>query len=111
MRGFYLAEQDKTVMRNIGALQVKSTETSNSLTRSVSGQVPRIGDRIYPVYTPPEAARQIKLHVPQTRIIALSMFEEAGVAETVRQAGAERYLLKTAPLEELLSAIRGQVPS
>lgn len=58
-----------------------------------------------------EASRQIKLHMPKTRIIALSMFEEVGVAETMRKAGAEKYLLKTAPFGELLTAIRGQALS
>jgi CheY-like chemotaxis protein len=70
-----------------------------------------IMDVAMPLMPGDEATRQIKLHVPQTRIIALSMFEEAGVAETVCNAGAEKYLLKTAPFEELLAAIRGQAPS
>lgn len=53
------------------------------------------------------ATRQIKAHRPQTRVIALSMHEEAGKREQMQQAGAERYVLKTAPSEELLDAIRG----
>jgi len=67
-----------------------------------------IMDVAMPLMAGDEATRQIKLHMPGTRVIALSMFEEAGVAETIRKAGAERYLLKTAPFEELLTAIRGQ---
>ncbi len=54
-----------------------------------------------------EATRQIKLRQPKTRIVALSMFEEAQMAEAMRQAGAEIYLVKTAPSEQLLAAIRG----
>ena len=37
------------------------------------------------------------------------MFDEAQMAETMRQAGAEIYLVKTAPSEQLLAAIRGSV--
>jgi DNA-binding NarL/FixJ family response regulator len=66
-----------------------------------------IMDVAMPLMAGDEATRQIKLHLPKTRVIALSMFEEAGVAETMQQAGAEGYLLKTAPFEELLTAIRG----
>ncbi|MCL5280948.1 MAG: response regulator [Planctomycetes bacterium] len=54
-----------------------------------------------------EATRQIKRHRPKTRIIALSMLEEAQMSETMRQAGAAAYLVKTAPSEHLLAAIRG----
>lgn len=55
-----------------------------------------------------EAARQIKAILPQTRIVALSMFEEPGVAQRMRDAGAEIYLPKTGPSDGLLAAIRGQ---
>jgi DNA-binding NarL/FixJ family response regulator len=34
------------------------------------------------------------------------MFEEPGTVERMHRAGAERYLAKTAPTEELLAAIR-----
>ena len=54
-----------------------------------------------------EATRQIKRHLPQTRIIALSMHDEVQVTDRMRSAGATAYLLKTAPSEELLAAIRG----
>ena len=36
------------------------------------------------------------------------MFEEPEVMEQMRQAGAESYVLKTAPSDELLAAIRGK---
>jgi PAS domain S-box-containing protein len=60
-----------------------------------------------PVMTGDEATRQIKRHLPQTRVIALSMHDEAQVTDRMRSAGATAYLLKTAPSEELLAAIRG----
>jgi DNA-binding NarL/FixJ family response regulator len=35
------------------------------------------------------------------------MFEDADVVTRMRQAGADSYVLKTAPSEEILAAIRG----
>jgi PAS domain S-box-containing protein len=55
-----------------------------------------------------DATRHIKRRLPQTRVIALSMYDETGTMERMRRAGAERYLLKTAPADELLAAVRGQ---
>jgi CheY-like chemotaxis protein len=60
-----------------------------------------------PVMSGDEATRQIKRHRPQTRVIALSMHDEAQVSNRMRRAGAAAYLSKTAPSEELLAAIRG----
>ena len=65
-------------------------------------------DMAMPVMAGDEATRQIKRHLPQTRIVALSMFDDSRVADRMRQAGAAAYLLKTAPTEELITAIRGQ---
>ena len=67
-----------------------------------------IMDMSMPVMSGDEAARQIKSQSPQTRVVALSMFEDAEVRERMYQAGAESYVLKTAPAEELLAAIRGR---
>jgi len=67
-----------------------------------------IMDVSMPVMSGDEATRQIKKELPQTRIIALSMWEEPEVREKMYRAGAERYMLKTAPSEELLAAIRGK---
>jgi PAS domain S-box-containing protein len=60
-----------------------------------------------PVMEGDEATRQIKRHLPQTRVVALSMHDEARVMDQMCKAGASAYLLKTAPSEELLAAIRG----
>jgi len=64
-------------------------------------------DVAMPAMAGDEAARYIEQYLPQARIIALSMFEEAPVAERMRRAGVQTYLLKTSPAEELLAAIRG----
>ena len=63
-----------------------------------------------PVMRGDDATRRIKQDLPRTRIVALSMFAEPEVRERMYQAGAESYVLKTAPSEELLAAIRGTEP-
>jgi CheY-like chemotaxis protein len=55
-----------------------------------------------------EATRQIKAHRPQIRVVALSMYNEPEAMENMYRAGAEGYVLKTAPFDELLAAIRGE---
>lgn len=55
-----------------------------------------------------EATRQIKANWPQIRVVALSMYNEPEAMETMQRAGAEGYVLKTAPFEELVAAIRGE---
>jgi PAS domain S-box-containing protein len=61
-----------------------------------------------PLMNGDEATRQTKLHLPGTRVVALSMHAEDGMVERMRRAGADSYILKTAPADELLAAIRGQ---
>ncbi len=67
-----------------------------------------IMDVSMPLMSGDQATRQIKTCLPQTRVIALSMYDEPGKVETMYRAGAESYVLKTAPSEELLAAIRGK---
>ena len=67
-------------------------------------------DVAMPLMNGDEATRQIKTHLPGTRVIALSMYDEPDMMEKMLRAGAEGYILKTAPSEELLAAIRGEVP-
>jgi DNA-binding NarL/FixJ family response regulator len=64
-----------------------------------------------PLISGDEATRQIKAHLPETRVIALSMYNEPETEDRMRRAGAEHYVLKTAPSEELLAAIRGRESS
>ncbi len=67
-------------------------------------------DVAMPLINGDEATRQIKMHLPQTRVIALSMHNEPEQRETMYRSGAENYLLKSAPSAELLAAIRGKEP-
>jgi DNA-binding NarL/FixJ family response regulator len=46
-----------------------------------------------------EATRQIKALLPQTRVVALSMFEEPGVAQRMRDAGLTHMMLHPAPVD------------
>jgi PAS domain S-box-containing protein len=54
-----------------------------------------------------EATRRIKAETPQVRVIGLSMFDDEHVARTMREAGTEAFVSKTASAAELLRAIYG----
>lgn len=54
-----------------------------------------------------EATRHIKIHWPEVRVIALSMFEDEHISQMVCEAGAERFVSKTASTADLLKAIYG----
>jgi signal transduction histidine kinase len=64
-------------------------------------------DAAMPLMNGDEATRQIRIYLPGTRVVALSMYEEDSMVDRMRRAGAETYVRKTAPSEELLAAIRG----
>ena len=66
-----------------------------------------IMDVAMPLIDGDEATRQIKASLPGTRVVGLSMYREADMVARMYQAGAESYVLKTAPPEDLLAAIRG----
>lgn len=53
-----------------------------------------------------EATRQLRKDLPQVQVIGLSVFEEDSTAERMLDAGARAYLVKSGPVENLLSAIR-----
>ncbi len=67
-----------------------------------------IMDISMPLMNGDEATRQIKKLIPEIHIIALSMFEEEEMLQKMFRAGAEGYVLKTAPSAQLLAAIRGK---
>ena len=67
-----------------------------------------IMDVSMPLMNGDEATKQIKMMHPETRIIALSMFEDNEMIQKMFRAGAESYVLKTSPSATLLSAIRNK---
>jgi CheY-like chemotaxis protein len=67
-----------------------------------------IMDVSMPVMNGAEATLQIKEHLPGTRVIALSMHNEAEIIKKMQESRAESFVLKTASSEELLAAIQGR---
>lgn len=53
-----------------------------------------------------EAARQIRLRSPDTRIMAFSAYGDQGTVEEMRRAGVTEYLLKGLPITEIVAAVR-----
>jgi DNA-binding NarL/FixJ family response regulator len=59
-----------------------------------------------PVLNGLEATRQIRKHVPQSRVLILSGYDNDEYILQVVQSGANGYVLKTTLLEDLYAAIR-----
>ena len=57
-----------------------------------------------------EATRRIKEAAPEIRIIGLSMHEKGDMESSMRNAGADHYLDKTAATEDLIAAILNPRP-
>jgi DNA-binding NarL/FixJ family response regulator len=53
-----------------------------------------------------EATRQIIKKVPETRVLALTMYEDRDYVHLMRKAGASGYILKDTAANELVDAIR-----
>ena len=107
-----------TFLTLTGDIQIVG-EASNGLEalRLVEALYPQVVlmDLEMPIMDGYEAARQIKASHPSCRVIALTI--HAGEAERQRafQAGADNFVVKGAPLETLMEAIRnapalGQMP-
>ena len=67
-----------------------------------------IMDVSMPLMKGDEATRRIKSYLPETRVIALSMYDEADKKQSMFEAGAESYILKTISAEDLIAVIRGE---
>ena len=57
-----------------------------------------------------EATRRIKEFAPGIRIIGLSIHEKSEMESTMRNAGADQYLVKFGAIEDWISAILNQCP-
>lgn len=60
-----------------------------------------------PTMTGLEATRAIKEEFPGTKVLIVSAYESVAFVSEAVTAGAEGYVSKLAPLQELLEAIRG----
>jgi CheY-like chemotaxis protein len=54
-----------------------------------------------------EATRQIRSRFPAVRVVGLSMHDELDVVRQMTDAGAEAFVTKGAPMEQLVRAVRG----
>ena len=63
-----------------------------------------------PVMNGLEAAREIRRVAPSVKIVMFSMHDSSQMMETARQAGADAFVLKSAPGQELVRAIRDLFP-
>jgi DNA-binding NarL/FixJ family response regulator len=57
-----------------------------------------------------EATREMLRLAPETAVVMLTLFEGEDLTRLALDAGASSYLLKAAPLDEILSTIRAVVP-
>ena len=55
-----------------------------------------------------EGARRIKVEMPHTRVILLSVVDEDALRVAAAKYGADGFLLKDAPIAEIFSRIRGK---
>jgi DNA-binding NarL/FixJ family response regulator len=62
-----------------------------------------------PIMNGSEATRQIRTKYPQVKVLVLTTYEDDEWVFDAIQAGASGYLLKDAPRDEVLKAIRGTV--
>lgn len=67
-------------------------------------------DVTMPVMDGVAATRLLKVAAPEVLVVGLSMNEAAGMAEAMRDAGAAAYVCKSAPFDEIVSAIRNVRP-
>jgi DNA-binding NarL/FixJ family response regulator len=58
-----------------------------------------------------EATRRVKTEMPWVRVIALSMHEDKQAANAMMEAGADSFVVKTAPIEVLMEAIAALCPA
>jgi len=62
-------------------------------------------DVTMPVMNGFQAASEIRRRSPQTKIVIFTMHESARIAEEAKRAGADAYLVKSAPLELIESTL------
>ena len=83
-------------------------ESAVNMIREIQPEVVLM-DISMPRMTGIQATQIIHQELPHIRIIGLSMFDEAGGAAAMREAGAVDYLTKSGPSEAVIAAIRSSV--
>ena len=68
-------------------------------------------DLVMPVMDGCESARRIKALCPGSRVIALTLYGDAAARERARHSGLDDFVVKGAPLAELVQSIRRGTPS
>ncbi len=82
-------------------------EEAVQLTRQLSPEV-ILMDINMPKMNGIEATRIISMELPHTRIIGLSMHDDASTIDAMRDAGMEAFVTKGAKADAILAAIRNQ---
>jgi DNA-binding NarL/FixJ family response regulator len=59
-----------------------------------------------PEVTGLEATRRIKQHLPEIKVLVLTAYDDDPYIRALLHAGADGYILKTAPAQELIQAVR-----
>ncbi len=60
MRGYWDRSLEQTVMRPLGVIELTGVQVRLSQAKVVSGRTPRIGDRVYVLYSPPSEVKSIQ---------------------------------------------------
>lgn len=97
-----------TMFKNVAHLKfVAATVNGQELLAAVKAHPPQIViiDIEMPVLNGIEATRLIKAEHPEIKVIGISGCNEHSVIMDMINAGAEGYLLKNAPVQELIDAI------
>jgi hypothetical protein len=104
-RGYWDKSQEKTIMRPIGEIELTGVQVRLSQAKKVSGQVPRIGDRVYVLYSPPSVVKAIQRGRQTTS--TLRLLAAVGVimgivatgtgSQNISPPGASAYLAQQSP--------------
>ena len=102
----------RIVLEEISGLEVVAEAADGRTAVELARKFPSdvvIMDIVMPTLSGIKATRQIKIEVPDVKIIALSMHGDSQYVKGMLGAGASCYLLKRSAFEELIQAIRAVI--